>query len=263
MTYLVDTHCHLIFEDFKDDLHEVISNAFDSGVKGMVVISTQEKEFQPILALTEEYDNIFCSIGIHPHSSEEHKDISKEKILNLSKNDKVIGIGETGLDFYYENSNKEIQRDLFRKHISVSRETQLPIIIHTRDADSETIEILQEESQIGAFPGIIHCFTAGSELAKVAIELGFYISLSGIVTFKNASDLRETIKDIPLNRLLVETDSPYLSPEPVRGKRNEPSNVVHTANFLSNFFNIKKDEFYNKTTDNFHNVFKKASLRNE
>ena len=255
MTYLVDTHCHLIFEDFKDDLHEVISNAFNSGVKGMVVISTQEKEFQPILALTEEYDNIFCSIGIHPHSSEEHKDISKEKILNLSKNDKVIGIGETGLDFYYENSNKDIQRDLFRKHISVSRETQLPIIIHTRDADSETIEILQEESQIGAFPGIIHCFTAGSELAKVAIELGFYISLSGIVTFKNASDLRETIKDIPLDRLLVETDSPYLSPEPLRGKTNEPSHIIHTVKYISMIKNETESSMASLTSQNFMKLF--------
>jgi len=262
MTYLVDTHCHLIFEDFKEDIHEVINNAFNSGVKGMVVISTQEKEFDPILSLTDKYQNIFCSIGIHPHSVKDHKDFSEDTLLKFTGNNNVIGIGETGLDYYYENSEKKIQKDLFRRHINVSRETQLPIIIHTRDADLDTISILKEEQKKGPFPGVIHCFTAGPELASIALELGLYISLSGIVTFKNASTLRETIKNIPIDKILVETDSPYLSPEPLRGKRNEPANVTHTAKFLANFYNTDSDKFYQKTTSNFLNLFKRAKLEN-
>ena len=192
----------------------------------MLVISTQEEEFNPLLNLTQKYSNIFCSIGIHPHSAHLHGNISEETIIKYADNDRVIGIGETGLDFYYENSEKDIQIQLFQRHINASRETQLPIIIHTRDADDATIDILKKESKKGHFPGVIHCFTAGPELAKEALELGFYISLSGIVTFKNAGELRETIKNIPLERILVETDSPYLAPEPVRGGRNEPANVI-------------------------------------
>ena len=262
MTYLVDTHCHLIFEDFKEDLHDVINNAYNSGVKGMVVISTQEKEFNPIISLTNKYENLFCSIGIHPHSVKDHKNFSEDTLLKFTENINVIGVGETGLDYYYENSEKDIQKALFRKHINVSRETQLPIIIHTRDADLDTISILKEEQKKGAFPGVIHCFTAGPELAKSAIELGLFISLSGIVTFKNANSLRETIKNIPIDKILVETDSPYLSPEPLRGKRNEPANVVHTAKFLADFYDMNTDDFFKRTTNNFLSLFKKAKLEN-
>ena len=263
MSYLVDTHCHLIFKDFREDLDSVINNAFNSGVKGMLVISTQEEEFNPLLNLTQKYSNIFCSIGIHPHSAHLHGNISEETIIKYADNDRVIGIGETGLDFYYENSEKDIQIQLFQRHINASRETQLPIIIHTRDADDATIDILKKESKKGHFPGVIHCFTAGPELAKAALELGFYISLSGIVTFKNAGELRETIKNIPLKRILVETDSPYLAPEPVRGGRNEPANVVHTANYLAEFYDIDQHSFYKKTTDNFLKLFNKAKIINE
>ena len=263
MSYLVDTHCHLIFEDFSDDLDSVINNAFDSNVGGMIVISTQEKEFDPILSLAQKHKNIFCSIGIHPHSAQSHSNIDKERILEYTNNDNVVGIGETGLDFYYENSDKKVQLRLFKMHIDISRKTQLPIIIHTREADQETIEILNEETKKGHFPGVIHCFTAGPELASAALDLGFYISLSGIVTLKNAANLRETIKNIPLDRILVETDSPYLSPEPVRGGRNEPANVVHTADYLADFYNIEKDLFYKKTTTNFHKLFNKAEIINE
>ncbi len=263
MSYLVDTHCHLIFKDFREDLDSVINNAFNSRVKAMLAISTQENEFNPLIALTQKYSNIFCSIGIHPHSAHLHSELNEEKIIKFVDNERVIGIGETGLDFYYKNSEKNIQIQLFKRHINVSRETQLPIIIHTRDADKATIDILNEESKRGEFPGVIHCFTAGPELAKAALDLGFYISLSGIVTFKNAGELRETIKDIPIDRILVETDSPYLSPEPVRGGRNEPANVIHTAKYLAEFYDIDQETFYQKTTDNFLKLFNKAKITNE
>ncbi len=258
LNFLVDSHCHLIFDDYKDDIEQVIERAFDAGVKGLVVISTQEKEFDSIINLSEKYENIYCSIGIHPHSASEHKNISVDRIIDLSKHDKVIGIGETGLDFFYENSEKEIQINLFKKHIKISRETRLPLIIHTRDADEETCGLLENEYKRGKFSGLIHCFTAGQKMAEVALNLGFYISLSGIVTFKNASELRETIKDLPLDRIIVETDSPYLSPEPLRGKRNEPSNVVHTAKYLANFYQVSEEDFFNITTSNFLKIFKKA-----
>ena len=255
MSYLVDTHCHLIFKDFREDLDSVINNAFNSGVKGMLVISTQEEEFNPLLNLTQKYSNIFCSIGIHPHSAHLHGNISEETIIKYTDNDRVIGIGETGLDFYYENSEKDIQIQLFQRHINASRETQLPIIIHTRDADDATIDILKKESKKGHFPGVIHCFTAGPELAKEALELGFYISLSGIVTFKNAGELRETIKNIPLERILVETDSPYLSPEPHRGKSNEPGRTRFVVEKLSEIYKMSFESIAKQTNDNATEIF--------
>ena len=259
MSYLVDTHCHLIFEDFSDDLDSVINNAFNSNVGGMIVISTQEKEFEPILSLAQKHKNVFCSIGIHPHSAQSHSNIDKEKILQYTNNHNVVGIGETGLDFYYKNSNKKVQSRLFKMHIDISRKTQLPIIIHTREADQETIEILNEETKKGHFPGVIHCFTAGPELASAVLDLGFYISLSGIVTFKNAATLRETIKNIPLDRILVETDSPYLSPEPNRGERNEPSNIIYTLKYISKIRNISEKELADQTTKNFFRLFSKIN----
>lgn len=257
-SYLVDSHCHLNFNDFKDDFDSVLLRADESNVKIMVSISTELDEIDNIIKISEQHDNIYCTVGVHPHSASINQSVDETFLENKSMNSNVIGIGETGLDFYYENSKKDDQIKSFKKHINVSRKTQLPIIIHTRDADDETCSILEEESKKGKFPGIIHCFTAGEDLAKRVIELGFFISLSGIVTFKNAEKLRETIKNIPLQRLLVETDSPYLSPEPMRGRRNEPSHVVHTAEYLADFYNINNNDFFSLTTNNFFKIFKKA-----
>ena len=255
MSYLVDTHCHLIFKDFREDLDSVINNAFNSGVKGMLVISTQEEEFNPLLNLTQKYSNIFCSIGIHPHSAHLHGNISEETIIKYADNDRVIGIGETGLDFYYENSEKDIQIQLFQRHINASRETQLPIIIHTRDADDATIDILKKESKKGHFPGVIHCFTAGPELAKAALELGFYISLGGILTFPKAVELRESALKIPVKKLLIETDAPYLAPVPFRGKRNEPAYLPKVADTLAQILGLTSEEVAKITSNNFTNLF--------
>ena len=258
-SYLVDSHCHLNFKDFEDDFEEVIKRARDSNVGIMVSISTELEEIDQIINIAEKYKNIFCTVGVHPHSANIQKDLNESYLVEKASNPNVIGIGETGLDFFHENSLKEDQIDSFIKHINVSRETQLPLIIHTREADDKTCEILESEYREGAFPGIIHCFTAGENLAKRVIDLGFYISLSGIVTFKNASELRETIKNIPLDRIIVETDSPYLSPEPLRGRRNEPSHVLHTAKFLANFYEKDEKDFFSLTTNNFFKIFKKAN----
>ena len=258
-SYLVDSHCHLNFKDFEEDFDSVIQRAKDSNVQIMVSISTELEEIDHIIKISESYNNIYCTVGVHPHSAKIQNKLSEDFLIERASNPKVIGIGETGLDFYYENSLKEDQIDSFIKHINVSRETQLPLIIHTREADEKTCEILESEYKNGSFPGIIHCFTAGANLAKRVIDLGFYISLSGIVTFKNASDLRETIKKIPLDRIIVETDSPYLSPEPLRGKRNEPSHVLHTAKYLADFYGKYENDFFAMTTDNFFKIFNKAN----
>ena len=258
-SYLVDSHCHLNFKDFEDDFDEVIKRAKDSNVRIMVSISTELDEIDQIINIADGLENIYCTVGVHPHSSNIQKKLNESYLIEKASNPNVIGIGETGLDFFYDNSSKDDQISSFIKHINVSRETQLPLIIHTREADDKTCDILEHEFSKGSFPGIIHCFTAGENLAKRVIDLGFYIYLSGIVTFKNASKLRETIQNIPLDRILVETDSPYLSPEPLRGKRNEPSHVVHTAKYLANFYEKDEKEFFSLTTDNFFKIFKKAN----
>lgn len=258
-SYLVDSHCHLNFKDFEEDFDSVIQRAKDSNVRIMVSISTELEEIDRIIKISESYQNIYCTVGVHPHAAKIQNNLKEDYLIEMASNPNVIGIGETGLDFYYENSLKEDQIDSFIKHINVSRETQLPLIIHTRDADEKTCEILESEYKNGSFPGIIHCFTAGEDLAKRVIDLGFYISLSGIVTFKNASELRETIKKIPLDRIIVETDSPYLSPEPMRGKRNEPSHVLHTAKYLADFYKKDENDFFAMTTDNFFKIFNKAN----
>ena len=257
-SYLVDSHCHLNFKDFNEDFDDVLKRAKESNIGIMVSISTEIDEIDEVISIAEKYENIYCTVGVHPHSANINDKLREDYLIEKSSNESVIGIGETGLDFYYEKSNRGDQIESFIKHINVSRETKLPLIIHTRDADEETCSILEDEYKKGPFPGIIHCFTAGENLASRVLDLGFYISLSGIVTFKNASQLRDTIKKIPLERIIVETDSPYLSPEPLRGKRNEPSHVVHTAKFLANFYEKDEKEFFSMTTDNFFQIFKKA-----
>lgn len=256
---LVDSHCHLDFDSFDEDRPETIQRAFDAGIGTMVTICTHYSKFEKIVAITELDSRIYCSVGIHPHQVEEEEEISLENLLRAAKHPKVIGIGETGLDYFYDQSPREDQKTSFRTHIAAARETQLPLIVHTRDADDDMATILTEEMQNGAFPCVLHCFSSGRALAEKAIELGFYLSLSGILTFKNAQDLRDIIRDMPVDRLLVETDSPYLAPVPNRGKRNEPCFVVHTAEKAADIKGLDNDSFARMTTDNFFKLFSKAT----
>lgn len=258
---LIDSHCHLDFPEFSSELDSVIYRARTAGVMGMLTISTKLSQSKKIQEIAERFDGVWCSMGIHPHEAEHHQKVSKDDLINLTNFKSVIGIGETGLDYYYENSPKVVQQNLFRSHIQAARETGLPLIIHTREADSDTIGILKEEMEQGSFRGLIHCFSTSRWLAEQALSLGMYISISGIVTFKNANELRASIKSIPLDRLLVETDSPYLSPAPNRGKRNEPSFVLHTAKYLSELLSVNLNEICNTTTANFFTLFTKANQK--
>ncbi|MEQ8664167.1 MAG: TatD family hydrolase [Rhodospirillales bacterium] len=259
---LIDSHCHLDFPDFGDDFDEVLKRAREAGVGAMVTISTEIAKFPAVQAIAERHDNIFCSVGVHPHEAENDPGTTLDQLLGYASHPKVVGIGETGLDFYYEHSPREVQASLFRTHIAAARETGLPVIVHTRDADPETIDILRDEHAKGPFPGVIHCFTAGPELAQVALDAGLYISISGIVTFKKADEIRETVKSVvPMDRLLVETDSPYLAPVPKRGKRNEPAFTRHTADFLADMLGVAPDELEARTTENFKQLFAKAGAQ--
>ncbi|NKB21914.1 MAG: YchF/TatD family DNA exonuclease [Alphaproteobacteria bacterium] len=260
---LVDSHCHLDFDSFDEDRHETIQRAFDAGVGSLVTICTHFTKFKKITAIAELDPRIFCSVGIHPHQVEEEPEINLDELLDAAKHPKVIGIGETGLDYYYDQSPRTDQQTSFRTHIAAARETQLPLIVHTRDADDDMATILREETEIGAFPCVLHCFSSGRALAETAIELGFYLSLSGILTFKNAEDLRDIIRDMPVDRLLVETDSPYLAPVPNRGKRNEPSFVIHTAKKSAEIKELDDKTFAEITTNNFFRLFSKANSDQE
>ena len=255
---LVDSHCHLDFPDFAEDFDGVLSRAVDADIETILTICTHVTKFEQVRAIAEAHDHIFCSVGIHPHEAESEPPVTGAELAELSGHPKCIGIGETGLDYFYEHSPKAEQQRNFRAHIEASQSTGLPLIVHARDADDDTIKILREMMSEGAFPGVIHCFTAGPELARVAVELGLYISISGIVTFKKAEDLRETIADIPLDRLLVETDAPYLAPMPNRGKRNEPSFVQHTAAKVAEVKGVSSDDLARITSDNFYSLFSKA-----
>jgi TatD DNase family protein len=256
---LVDSHCHLDFPDFEEDFDGVLGRAAANDVRTILTICTHVTRFGRIAAIAEAHRDIWCSIGIHPHEAAEEPPVTGAQLAELAAHPKCIGIGETGLDYFYEHSPKAEQQRNFRAHIEAARMTGLPLIVHARDADDDTIAILKETSEEGAFPGVIHCFTAGPELARVAVELGLYISVSGIVTFKKAEDLRETIAGVPLDRLLVETDAPYLAPTPNRGKRNEPSFVRHTADKVAEVKGVTPDELAATTTENFFRLFSKAS----
>ena len=258
MAMLVDSHCHLDFPDFEQDRDALVARARAASVGLMVTISTKFSQADKIIALSEQYEDVLCSVGTHPHEASSETAVSGDVIAAKATHAKVIGIGETGLDYFYEHSEKEIQKQSLISHIEASRLTQLPLIVHARDADTDTAQILENEMAIGTYPGLIHCFTAGPELARRALDMGFYISISGIATFKNAQNLREVIKTIPLDRLLVETDAPYLAPMPHRGKRNEPSFVSHTAEHLAELFDISAEAFADQTTENFFRLFTKA-----
>lgn len=257
--FLVDSHCHLDFPDFSEERDAVVARAREAGVGIMVTISTKLSEWDRVRAIAEHYPDIYCTVGIHPHETETEQEADTAKLVELAKHPKVVGIGETGLDYYYEHSDRDVQIRSFRAHIAAARETQLPLIVHTREADDDMATILSEEMEKGAFPGLLHCFTSSRGLAEHALGLGFYISISGIITFKNAEALRETVRDVPLDRLLVETDSPYLAPIPNRGKRNEPAFVIHTARKVAEVKGIAPEELTAATTRNFLKLFSRVT----
>jgi TatD DNase family protein len=255
---LVDSHCHLEFPDFAGELDAVVARAGEAGVGTMVTICTKVREFERVLAVAERFDNVWCSVGLHPHEAAAEPDLTAARLVELAGHPKVVGIGETGLDFFYEHSPRAAQERQFRAHVAAARETGLPLIVHTRDAERETAEILGEEMGRGPFTGLLHCFSSSLELAEKAIDIGFSISLSGIVTFNKAEALRQTAKAVPLDRILVETDAPYLAPMPKRGKRNEPAFVVHTAAKVAEVKGVSSAELARVTTDNFFRLFAKA-----
>lgn len=255
--FLVDSHCHLNVPDFKDDLDAVVRRAHEAGVKVMQTICTKSHEFLEVRGIAERYEDVYCSVGIHPHEAG-HDFVTTEQLVEWASHPKVIGIGETGLDYFYEHSPREEQKASFRRHVAASRITGLPLIIHTRDADEDTIEILTDEMGKGAFPGLIHCFSSSQYLSDKSVELGIYISLSGIVSFKKAEGIREAVKTVPLERILVETDAPFLAPMPHRGKRCEPAYTAHTNAVVADLKGVSAEECARITTDNFFKLFNKA-----
>lgn len=256
---LIDSHCHLDYLDRDGvDLDEVVARAGRAGVGLMVTICTKVTEFPAILAIAERFPNVYCSVGIHPHEAESEPAVTTERLVELARHPKVVGIGETGLDYFYEHSPREAQQSSFRAHIAAARETGLPLIVHTRDADEDTIDIMRDEYGKGAYPGLIHCFSSSAWLAREAVAMGFGISVSGIVTFKTAQALRDAVAEVDMDKLLVETDAPYLAPVPKRGKQNEPAFVVHTAERLAELKGVSAGELEERTTANFLSLFKKV-----
>lgn len=255
---LIDSHCHLDFPELTSDESGVLARARTAGVAGMLTIGTRLDQFERVRAIAERHDNVWCSVGVHPHEAKEEGQRTPDRLIEAARHPKVVGIGETGLDFYYEHSPRAEQAESFRAHIAASRQTGLPLIVHTRSADAETGDMLEEEHGKGAFSGLIHCFSSGRAVAERALALGLYISISGIVTFKAAEELRAIVRDVPLDRLLVETDAPYLAPIPKRGKTNEPAFVAHTAAKVAELKGVSIAELEAATTDNFFRLFTKA-----
>jgi TatD DNase family protein len=255
---IVDSHCHLDMLKDYDSTDNIISRAKEANVQYLQTICTRLDNFENILSIAKKYDNIFASVGIHP--SEVEKVTPAKELVELAHHEKVIGLGETGLDYFYnkEAKHQEMQRESFKQHIIASQENNLPIIVHTRDAEENTLGIIEEYKKDQEFPGLIHCFTASKEFAVKMLDLGIYISISGIVTFKNAIELQEVAKFVPLDRMLIETDSPYLAPVPKRGKTNEPSYTKHVAEFIAQLKGISPDKVAEQTTNNFFNLFSKA-----
>jgi TatD DNase family protein len=256
---LIDSHCHLQYKGLVDDQAAVLERARAAGVTGMLNISTRRSEWDAVVATADREPDVWASVGIHPHEADQHADLGREALIEAAEHPRVIGIGETGLDYYYDKSDRAVQRDLFRTHIGVARETGLPIIIHTRDAEDDTAEILANEMGKGAFPALIHCFTASAAFGRKVLDLGLTISLSGIVTFKNASELQEIARELPADRLLVETDSPFLAPVPHRGRPCEPAFVRDTAAFVAELRGVPTEELAETTTRNFFALFRKAA----
>ncbi len=257
---LIDSHCHLDFPDFQTRLPEVLAAASAAGVGRMVTISTHVARFDTYRALAEAYESIFFTVGTHPHNAGAEPDVPAERLIELSAHPRCIGIGEAGLDYHYDKSPRDVQRRVFRTHIDAARETGLPLVIHARNADEDMIQILSEEMRRGRFSAVLHCFSSGEELAMTGIELGLYVSFSGILTFKNSEDIRRIAASVPHDRLLVETDAPYLAPVPYRGKTNEPAYVAHTAKMLADVIGVTNEKIAEITTANFYGLFSKAAL---
>lgn len=254
----VDSHCHLNYKGLVEQQAEILKRARDSGVSAMLNISTREREWDEVIGLAEQEKDVWASVGIHPHEADQHVGMDCAKLVAKSAHPRVVAIGETGLDYYYDKSDRAQQCTGFREHIKASRQTGLPIIIHTRDAEADTAAILTEEMREGPFTGVIHCFTASAEFARIALDLGLYISLSGIVTFKNAKDLQDVAKWLPADRLLVETDAPFLAPIPHRGRTGEPAFVADTARFVAQLRDVVIESLAQQTSDNFYDLFTKA-----
>jgi TatD DNase family protein len=257
---LIDSHCHLEYKGLVEDQAGVLARAREAGVGAFLNISTRQSEWEQVVATAAREPDVFASVGIHPHEADAHHDLGRSVLLEATAHPRVIAIGETGLDYYYDHSDRDTQKRLFRMHIDVARETQLPLIIHTRDAEDDTFAILAEEMEQGAFPALIHCFTASAEFGAKVLELGLTISLSGIVTFKNAKTLQDVAKIVPDDRLLIETDSPFLAPVPYRGRVCEPAYVADTAAFIAGLRGTDPEQLAAQTTANFGRLFSKAGL---
>lgn len=257
---LIDSHCHLEYKGLVEDQADVLARARGAGVGAFLNISTKLSEWKQVVATANRESDVFASVGIHPHEADGHAELDRQTLFDATQDARVIAIGETGLDYFYEYSDRQVQAKLFRMHIDVARETGLPVIIHTRDAEDDTFDILADEMEKGAFPALIHCFTASAEFGRKVLDLGLTISLSGIVTFKNAKDLQAVAKEVPEDRLLVETDSPFLAPVPHRGKSCEPAFVADTARFVADLRDVDPHVIAEQTTRNFATLFAKAGL---
>ncbi|NBN77814.1 YchF/TatD family DNA exonuclease [Microvirga tunisiensis] len=255
---LVDSHCHLDFPDFAEERDAVIARAHAAGVKLMVSISTRVRKFPQVLAIAEHYDSVYCSVGTHPHNAHEELDITADELERLAAHPKVVAIGECGLDYFYDKSPREAQAAGLVTHIEAARRTQLPLVIHSRDADDDMIAILSTEMEKGAFRAVLHCFSSGPELARRGVELGLYVSFSGILTFKRSDEIRAIAASVPRDRLLVETDSPYLAPQPRRGQRNEPAYTAFTNETLAEVHGVSPEEMARQTSENFFRLFSKV-----
>ena len=257
---LIDSHCHLEYEGLVEDQQGVLRRARDAGISGFLNISTRQREWDKVVGTAAREADVWASVGIHPHEADQHADLGAQALLDAAAHPKVIGIGETGLDYYYDKSDRETQQALFRTHIAVARETGLPVIIHTREAENDTVRIVAEEMEKGAFPALIHCFTASADFARKMLDLGLTISLSGIVTFKNAKDLQDIARQLPEDRILVETDAPFLAPVPHRGRPCEPAFTADTARFVAGLRGTVPEALAEATTRNFFALFAKASM---
>jgi TatD DNase family protein len=255
---LVDSHCHLDFPDFRNELDDVVARARQAGIGRMVTISTRVRRQLDLIAIVDQFPEVFCSVGTHPHHAHEELDIGAPELIERTRHPKVVAIGEAGLDYHYDNSPREAQEQGFRAHIAAARETGLPLVIHSRDADADMAKILTDEMKRGLFPAVLHCFTGGRDLAFTGIELGLYVSFTGILTFKNSEGLRVIAKELPADRILVETDSPFLAPGKFRGKRCEPAYVVETAKVLADVRGVTPEEIARQTTANFFRLFTKV-----
>jgi TatD DNase family protein len=255
---LIDSHCHLDFPDFADELDAIVARAQVAGIARIVTISTRVKRHAEVLAIAARFPQVYCSVGTHPHHAHEELDVGADDLIARAGHPKVVAIGEAGLDYHYDTSPRAAQEQSFRNHIAAARTTGLPLVIHSRDADEDMARMLEEETGKGAFPAVLHCFTGGDDLARRAIALGLFISFTGILTFKKSDELRAIARSLPADRILVETDAPYLAPGPYRGKRNEPSYVLETARVLAETRGVAPDEIARQTTENFFRLFRKV-----